>query len=105
MLSADAGRASAAAKARTTVGRMPGLFPEIDGQNPWRRFERPIVAHCEAPPLLLGSLVDLDLDAVRADRPGLGELQPEAVDAVGEEAPAAPEDRGEDHQPELIDEV
>src|SRR6266480_4954678 len=52
-----------------------------------------------------GPLVDLDLNAVRADGPHLGQVELEAVDPVREETFAATEDRREDHQPELVDEV
>src|SRR6516165_9028654 len=54
---------------------------------------------------LVGARVDLDLDAVWADDPALGELQLQPVDAVGEQALAAPEDRREDHQAELVHQV
>src|SRR5262245_2435203 len=50
-------------------------------------------------------LIDLDLDAVRADGPRFGEVELQAVDPVRERALAAAQDRREDHQPELVDEV
>src|SRR6266568_664213 len=53
----------------------------------------------------LRALVDLDKDAVGAEGPGLDELQLQPVDAVREQAPAAAEDRREDHQPQLVDEA
>src|SRR5204863_1723254 len=58
-----------------------------------------------SPPPLPGPLVDLDLDAVRADLLGLREPQLQSVDPVREEVLAAPEHRGKDHQPELVDQV
>src|SRR5580765_4571548 len=53
----------------------------------------------------VASLVDLELDAVGPERPALDEPQLQPVDSVGEEPPPATEDCGEDHQPQLVDEV
>src|SRR5689334_18485048 len=65
----------------------------------------PLLAVASPVSSLTGALVHLDLDPVGTDRPALGERELEAVDAVREEAPAAAEDRREDHQPELVHEV
>src|SRR5436305_15315538 len=54
---------------------------------------------------LLRARVDLNLDAVGADDPAVGELQLQPVDAVGEQALPTAEDRREDHQAELIDQI
>src|SRR5436190_24003907 len=51
------------------------------------------------------TLVGLDLNSVAADRPGLDEPQLASVEPVREQALASSQDRGEDHQPQLVDEV
>src|SRR4051812_18622622 len=50
-------------------------------------------------------LIHLNLDAIRPDRSALGKRELEPVDAVREGALAASEERREEHQPELVDEI
>src|SRR5262245_11244688 len=93
----------------TPRAERPGTRPLPHASRRGRRGKRPPGSPSprrpDEAPRSARALVDLHLDAVRADRPRLREVELETVDPVREETLAAAEDRREDHQPQLVDEV